>query len=51
MASQWAREQAAQAWCTPTTEHKEMDTELAEAFADIIDSLCSEPEAEQPQEE
>ena len=31
-----ARELAAQAWCTPENESKIMDTELAEAFAEIL---------------
>jgi hypothetical protein len=39
MASEWARGSVARAWCTPTTENKVMDTELAEAFADILDGL------------
>jgi len=39
MASNWAREKAAQAWCTPKTEKKIMDVDLAEAFAEIIDGL------------
>ena len=30
------RGMAAQAWCQPTTEHKQMDPELAEAFAWIL---------------
>lgn len=32
----FAREQAAQAWCAETTKHKVMDTDLAEAFAEIL---------------
>lgn len=43
MASQLSREKAAQAWCTPKTEKKVMDTELAEAFADILDEIWSKP--------
>lgn len=31
-----AREKVAVAWCTPKTEHKEMDVELADAFAAIL---------------
>jgi len=31
-----ARGLSAQAWCTPLNSNKEMDTELAEAFADIL---------------
>lgn len=42
MASKRAREKAAQAWCTPETKDKVMDPDLAEAFADILDSLCPE---------
>ena len=38
-----AREKAAQAWCTPTTESKEMDVDLAEAFADILEEVWSKP--------
>ena len=37
MASKDARMKAAQAWCTEKTKHKEMDPELAEAFAEILD--------------
>lgn len=37
MASSFARGIAAQAWCTERTSNKEMDVELAEAFADILD--------------
>ena len=37
MASKYALMRAAQAWCKSTTRDKVMDTELAEAFADIID--------------
>jgi len=32
-----ARQKAAQAWCKETTQHKEMDVELAEAFAEILE--------------
>jgi hypothetical protein len=31
-----ARQLAAQAWCHPKTSHKVMDTDLCEAFADIL---------------
>ena len=34
---------AAQAWCTPETSSKEMDTELAAAFAEILDEIWSKP--------
>ena len=37
MASQWAMELAAQAWCTPKTRHKNMDPSLTMAFAEILD--------------
>ena len=43
MATRISREKAAQAWCTPTTSNKEMDTELAEAFAEILDDIWSRP--------
>lgn len=36
MTMQEARERAAQAWCTPETEHVVMIPELAEAFAEIL---------------
>ena len=38
-----AREKAVQAWCKETTKHKEMDVELAEAFAEILDEIWSKP--------
>ena len=37
MASKYALERAAQAWCTKETENTIMDVNLAEAFADILD--------------
>lgn len=37
MASEWAIEKAAQVWCRPEVEHKEMDVELAMAFAEVLD--------------
>lgn len=43
MASKLSREKAAQAWCTKETENKTMDPVLAEAFADILDSVWSKP--------
>lgn len=43
MATNLAREKAAQAWCKETTKHKEMDAELAEAFAEILDEIWSQP--------
>ena len=36
MSIELARQIAAQAWCTPETSGIEMDTRLAEAFADIL---------------
>lgn len=44
MASKFALEKAAQAWCTKSTSHLFMNVELAEAFADIIDSVMVKPE-------
>ncbi len=38
-ALQWA----AQAWCKPETEHKEMDSVLAEVFAEMLDDVMSQP--------
>ena len=32
----FARELAAQAWCKKKTKHKDMDPDLAEAFAEIL---------------
>src|SRR3990167_9548438 len=43
-ATNWAREKAAQAWCKESTKHKEMDVELAEAFAEILDEIKNEIE-------
>ena len=37
MATEFSRGIAAQAWCKPSTEKKFMDTDLAEAFACILD--------------
>jgi hypothetical protein len=34
---------SAKAWGTPTTSHKEMDVELATAFAEILDDIWSKP--------
>ena len=39
-ASSASLQKAAQAWCTPRTSDKEMDTDLATAFADILDELA-----------
>lgn len=46
MNKETARGLAAQAWCTPSNENKEMDTELAEAFADILLREVSKETAE-----
>ncbi len=43
MATELARERAARAWCTDKTRQIEMDGELAEAFADILDDIWSKP--------
>lgn len=43
MAGELARGKAAQAWCQPTTAHLVMSPELAEAFADILDEVWSQP--------
>lgn len=43
MASELSRQKVAQAWCTPKTEKKVMDTELAEAFAEILDEIWGKP--------
>lgn len=37
MASKYALEKAAQAWCKEKTKDKVMDVDLAEAFAGILD--------------
>lgn len=42
-ASGLAIEKASQAWCTPKTSSIEMNTELAYAFAEIIDDILSKP--------
>jgi len=43
MASELSRQRAAQAWCTPETEDIQMDTSLAEAFANILEEIWSKP--------
>ena len=43
MASNLARERAAQAWCQPETSGIEMDARLAEAFAAILDEVWTQP--------
>jgi hypothetical protein len=43
MSMSLSRERAAQAWCKPTTSHKVMDPELAEAFAEILNEIWSQP--------
>jgi hypothetical protein len=42
-ASSLSREKAAQAWCTETTKHKVMDVDLAEAFAEILEEIWTQP--------
>ena len=37
MATELAQQKAAQGWCTDKTSNIVMDTNLAEAFADILD--------------
>jgi len=39
----FARHEAAKAWCQPTTKNIEMIPELAEAFAEIIHEIWSQP--------
>ena len=36
-------EKAAQAWCKEKTSHKTMDSDLAMAFAEILDEIWSQP--------
>lgn len=43
MTTQLAREKAAQAWGKPTTKDIVMNTALAEAFAEILDEIWSQP--------
>ena len=43
MISELARQKAAQAWCRKSTSKKTMDTELAIAFAEIIDEIWNKP--------
>jgi hypothetical protein len=43
MATELSLQKAAQAWCKPETEQKEMDTDLAAAFAEILDEIWSQP--------
>ena len=43
MATELAIQKAAQAWCRESTKHIEMDVDLAEAFADILDEIWSKP--------
>jgi len=42
MTTNLARHRAAQAWCKPTTAHIDMQPELAEVFAEIIDEIWSQ---------
>jgi len=43
MATELSRGKAAQAWCAPETSHLVMIPELAEAFANILDVIWSQP--------
>ena len=43
MSMNLAREKAAQAWCKDNTKHKIMDVDLAEAFAEILNEIWSQP--------
>lgn len=43
MSMKWARQKVAAAWCQPKTENKEMDVDLAEEFAKILDRETSVP--------
>ena len=45
MASEWALQLAATAWCTESTGGKVMDTELAKAFAEILDEVKCKSES------
>lgn len=39
----WAREKVALAWCTKENASKIMDTDLAEAFTEILHKECAQP--------
>jgi hypothetical protein len=41
--SELSLQTAAKAWCTDVTSNKEMDVELATAFAEILDDIWSKP--------
>jgi len=43
MATKFALQKTALAWCTPKTENIEKNVELAEAFAEIVDEVSSQP--------
>jgi hypothetical protein len=43
MASELSLQKAAQAWCTDANRMTPMDPDLAEAFADILDEIWSQP--------
>lgn len=43
MSMELCREKAAQAWCKDSTSHLEMDVELCEAFAEILNEIWSQP--------
>jgi len=42
-ASQLAREKSAQVWCREETSRIVMDTTLAEAFAEVLEEVWSQP--------
>lgn len=51
-AMDWARQKAAQAWCTDENKHTVMDTNLAEAFAHIlVDATSKAAVKENPKDE
>ena len=43
MATQSAMEKAAQCWCKESTKHIQMNVPLAEAFAETLDEIWSQP--------
>ena len=43
MSLELCREKAAQAWCTEKTKNKDLDPELAEEFAKILNEIWSQP--------
>jgi hypothetical protein len=43
MSMELARQTSAQAWCKDSTKHIEMNSALAEAFAEILEDVWSKP--------